>query len=77
MSTGLTFGTIASLYGLNAGIIGRSRFSLLISVVILSAVLPTIVAQRFFSPPVQELTADQELEVEDEEFAPPHVVARP
>jgi len=41
-------GTIASLYGLNAGIITRTQFSLLIGVVILSAVIPTAIAQRFF-----------------------------
>jgi Kef-type K+ transport system membrane component KefB len=50
MSTGLTFGTISSLYGLNTGIITRAQFSVLITVVILSAVLPTLVAQSFFSP---------------------------
>jgi Kef-type K+ transport system membrane component KefB len=50
MSTGLTFGTITSLYGLQAGIIDRTQFSLLITVVVLSAVLPTAVAQRFFQP---------------------------
>ncbi len=50
MSTGLTFGTITSLYGLNAGIIDRTKFSLLIAVVILSAIVPTAIAQRFFQP---------------------------
>jgi Kef-type K+ transport system membrane component KefB len=50
MSTGLTFGTITSLYGLNAGIIDRTQFSLLIAVVVLSAVVPTAIAQRFFHP---------------------------
>jgi Kef-type K+ transport system membrane component KefB len=50
MSTGLTFGTIASLYGLNAGIIDQSQFSVLVTVVILSAVVPTLIAQRFFQP---------------------------
>ena len=50
MSTGLTFGTISSLYGLNAGIINRTQFSLLITVVVLSAIVPTAVAQRFFQP---------------------------
>jgi Kef-type K+ transport system membrane component KefB len=50
MSTGLTFGTISSLYGLNAGIIDRTQFSLLISVVVLSAIVPTAIAQRFFQP---------------------------
>jgi Kef-type K+ transport system membrane component KefB len=50
MSTGLTFGTITSLYGLNAGIIDRTKFSLLIAVVVLSAIVPTAIAQRFFQP---------------------------
>ena len=50
MSTGLTFGTISSLYGLNAGIIDQAQFSVLVTVVILSAVVPTLIAQRFFQP---------------------------
>jgi Kef-type K+ transport system membrane component KefB len=50
MSTGLTFGTITSLYGLTAGIIDRTQFSLLVSVVVLSAIVPTAIAQRFFQP---------------------------
>jgi Kef-type K+ transport system membrane component KefB len=52
MSTGLTFGTISSLYGLNAHIIDRTQFSLLVTVVVLSAIVPTVIAQRWFSPPV-------------------------
>jgi Sodium/hydrogen exchanger family len=70
MSTGLTFGTISSLYGLNAGIIDRAQFSVLITTVILSAVVPTFFAQRFFSPPTHALSTEEEVEVEDEEFAP-------
>jgi Kef-type K+ transport system membrane component KefB len=55
MSTGLTFGTISSLYGLNAGIIDRTQFSLLVTVVVLSAVVPTAIAERWFLPdPEQE-----------------------
>jgi Kef-type K+ transport system membrane component KefB len=50
MSTGLTFGTISSLYGLNAGIIDKTQFSLLITVVVLSAVVPTAIAERRFVP---------------------------
>jgi Kef-type K+ transport system membrane component KefB len=53
MSTGLTFGTISSLYGLNAGIINRTQFSLLVTVVVLSAIVPTAIAQRRFSPDVE------------------------
>jgi Kef-type K+ transport system membrane component KefB len=60
MSTGLTFGTIASLFGLNAGIVDTTQFSLLITVVVLSAILPTAIAQRFFSPDREaELAADR------------------
>ncbi len=51
MSTGLTFGTISSLYGLSAHIIDRTQFSLLVTVVVLSAIVPTAIAQRWFSPP--------------------------
>jgi Kef-type K+ transport system membrane component KefB len=54
MSTGLTFGTITSLYGLNAGIIDRTQFSLLITVVVLSAIVPTAIAQHFFHPHDQQ-----------------------
>jgi len=50
MSTGLTFGTITSLYGLNAHIIDRTQFSLLIAVVVISAIVPTAIAQRFYQP---------------------------
>jgi Kef-type K+ transport system membrane component KefB len=50
MSTGLTFGTIASLYGLTAGIIDETQFSLLITAVVASALVPTAIAQMFFHP---------------------------
>jgi Kef-type K+ transport system membrane component KefB len=60
MSTGLTFGTISSLYGLNAGIIDRTQFSLLITVVVLSAIVPTAIAQRWYAPdPAAERERDR------------------
>jgi Kef-type K+ transport system membrane component KefB len=60
MSTGLTFGTISSLYGLNAHIINQTQFSLLIAVVVLSAIVPTMIAQRFFQPHAEhELESDR------------------
>lgn len=68
MSTGLTFGTISSLYGLNAGIIDRTQFSVLVSAVILSAIVPTAIAQRRFSPPTRALTRVEKADIEDEEF---------
>jgi Kef-type K+ transport system membrane component KefB len=54
MSTGLTFGTISALYGLNAHIIDRTQFSLLVGVVVLSAIVPTAIAQRFYHPEIEE-----------------------
>jgi Kef-type K+ transport system membrane component KefB len=53
MSTGLTFGTISSLYGLQAGIIDTTQFSLLVTVVVLSAIVPTAIAQHWFSPDIE------------------------
>lgn len=50
MSTGLTFGTIASLYGLTNGYIDQPTYTVLVTVVILSAVLPTLLATTFFEP---------------------------
>lgn len=50
MSTGLTFGTIASVFGLASGIIDQVQYSLLVGVVIASAVIPTFIAQRWFMP---------------------------
>jgi Kef-type K+ transport system membrane component KefB len=55
MSTGLTFGTISATYGLNAGIIDRAQFSVLVSVVVLTAVVPTAVAQRLFTPEIESM----------------------
>jgi Kef-type K+ transport system membrane component KefB len=72
MSTGLTFGTISALYGLNAGIIDRTQFSVLITTVILSAIVPTFLAQRFFSPPLHKLSSEDVEAIEDEEFEPTH-----
>src|SRR5262249_16944776 len=46
---------LTSLYGLNAGIIDRTQFSLLLAVVVLSAIVPTAIAQRFYSPRTEEL----------------------
>ena len=70
MSTGLTFGTISSLFGLNAGIIDQQQFTILMGAVIGSAIIPTIVAQRWFAPPLHALKAEEIVAVEDEEFEP-------
>ena len=51
MSTGLTFGTISALYGLTHGIVTQEQYSFLVAAVIASAVVPTVIAGLFFSPP--------------------------
>jgi Kef-type K+ transport system membrane component KefB len=50
MSTGLTFGTISALYGLTNNIITQKQYSLIVGVVIASAVIPTLIANKFFLP---------------------------
>jgi Kef-type K+ transport system membrane component KefB len=50
MSTGLTFGSISALFGLNHGIIDQTQYSVLIFAVIASAVVPTVIANAFFIP---------------------------
>jgi hypothetical protein len=50
MSTGLTFGTISALYGLTNNIISTEQYSIIVGVVIASAVIPTLVANKFFLP---------------------------
>ena len=50
MSTGLTFGTISSLFGLSHGIIDKSQYSALVAAVIGSAVVPTVIANAFYLP---------------------------
>jgi Kef-type K+ transport system membrane component KefB len=68
MSTGLTFGTISSLYGLNAGIIDKTQFSLLVTVVVLSAVVPTAIAERWFLPDAErERRVDRRLAARESE----------
>ncbi len=64
MSTGLTFGTISSLFGLSHGIIDQGQYSILVAVVIASAVVPTLIANAYFLPrhllrgtPAEELVA--------------------
>jgi len=50
MSTGLTFGSIAALFGLSHNIIDQQQYSILVFVVIGSAVVPTLIANAFFMP---------------------------
>jgi Kef-type K+ transport system membrane component KefB len=50
MSTGLTFGTISSLFGLTHHIINQAQYTILVTVVIMSAVIPTLIGQAFSAP---------------------------
>jgi Kef-type K+ transport system membrane component KefB len=57
MATGLTFGTISALFGLQNKIIDQRQYTILVSVVILSAFVPTLIAQKFFQPTVDAMQA--------------------
>jgi Kef-type K+ transport system membrane component KefB len=70
MSTGLTFGSISALYGLTHGIINQAQYSILVTVVIGSALVPTFIAQTWFLPKqdhVRGPVVTQELETLAEE----------
>jgi len=53
MSTGLTFGSISALFGFNNGLIDQAQYTILITAVVLSAIIPTFFAQRFFEPHIE------------------------
>jgi Kef-type K+ transport system membrane component KefB len=55
MSTGLTFGTISALFGLQNQIIDQAQYTMLVTVVILSAFVPTLIAQKFFQPTIETM----------------------
>ena len=61
MSTGLTFGTISALFGLNHGIINQGQYSHLVATVIGSAVIPTAIANARFMPRYLLPAAQREL----------------
>jgi Kef-type K+ transport system membrane component KefB len=56
MSTGLTFGTISALFGLTNKIIDQQQYTILVTAVIGSAVVPTLIAQSWWcsSPPMPQ-----------------------
>jgi len=55
MATGLTFGTISALFGFQNKIIDQSQYTVLVTVVILSAFVPTLIAQKFFQPTIEAM----------------------
>jgi Kef-type K+ transport system membrane component KefB len=58
MATGLTFGTISALFGLENHLIDQTQYTVLVTVVIGSAVVPTLIAQAFFQPVVTPVAED-------------------
>jgi Kef-type K+ transport system membrane component KefB len=75
MATGLTFGSIAALYGLTNHVISRTQYSELVTVVILSAFVPTLIAQQLFQPDVEllDLQLEEVLGEEDAAEFPRHL----
>ena len=45
------------MYGLQNGFIDQDQYTILVSVVILSAFVPTLIAQKFFQPSVEMMRA--------------------
>src|SRR5207249_10908976 len=70
MSTGLTFGSISALFGLTNGIINQEQYTILVTVVILSAVAPTLIAQTFFQPRGPSTEPSTDVSLAGEEVAP-------
>jgi Kef-type K+ transport system membrane component KefB len=65
MATGLTFGSIAALFGLTHHLIDKTQYTELVTVVILSAFVPTIIAQQLFQPEGIDSTEQEALGEED------------
>jgi Kef-type K+ transport system membrane component KefB len=60
MSTGLTFGSISALFGLTNKIIDQTQYTILITAVIGSAVVPTLIAQTWFQPEFKPIEGEPE-----------------
>ncbi len=58
MSTGLTFGSISALFGFTNHIIDQGQYTILLTAVIGSAVVPTVIAQTWFQPKFEPLEED-------------------
>ncbi len=58
MSTGLTFGSISALFGFTNHIIDQAQYTVLVTAVIGSAVVPTLIAQIWFQPKFEPLEED-------------------
>ena len=63
MSTGLTFGSISALFGLTNHIIDETQYTILLTAVIGSAVVPTLIAERWFQPEFKLLEYEEATDV--------------
>ena len=72
MSTGLTFGSISALFGLTHGYIDRSQYSILVTVVVMTALVPTLIGQLFFYPKAHHLAWGTENPPDELERAAEH-----
>jgi Kef-type K+ transport system membrane component KefB len=61
MSTGLTFGSISALFGLTNKIIDQTQYTILVTAVIGSAVVPALIAQRWFQPEFKPIEGEREV----------------
>ncbi len=66
MSTGLTFGSISALFGLTNKIIDQTQYTILVTAVIGSAVVPTLIAQTWFQPEFKPISAEGEVRKAEE-----------
>ncbi len=65
MATGLTFGSISALFGYTPHLISRTQYAELLTVVVVSAFVPTIIAQPHFQPKVVDAEEEKALGAED------------
>ena len=77
MATGLTFGTISALFGLTNGYIDQAKYTILVTTVILSAVVPTLIATTFFAPRRPSDQEADEIDAAEEIDAGPFRLPKP
>jgi hypothetical protein len=65
MATGLTFGSIAALFGLTHHLIDSTQYTELVTVVVLSAFVPTLIAQQLFQPDLVDTEEEEAMRQED------------
>jgi glutathione-regulated potassium-efflux system ancillary protein KefC len=79
MASGLTFGTIASLFGLSHKIIDESQYSTLVAAIVATAIVPTLIANSLYLP--RHLLPETEIEIAPQapakEAVPTTVTAEP